>query len=474
MPVALPRIDVRHAFFMAMETAWIATLLAFLDAMVGPAGRPAAAWTLWLYPAAYVYVRLEPRLARRPGPRLAARLLLGAAAGIATVLALLKPAAPGLAAGLAAGDAAAAVAGLAEAGAAPVLLVVCASAFAAARGWLLGPRQLDGDGFMAALQLGLMILLAVAFLGHLAGLPATTAVIGTTIFLALGLYGLWLCRWLDSDIPRRVPGGFGWPVLAAAIVGLVLLAGALWWTQFDRGVIDALLAPVYWLGDALNRLLLYLSQFVPAHRPLGMEAPPPVRPPAAPMAERSFRFTEWTRLIGQVFLVLSLSGLVLMIVLRNLGDLLAWLNRRHRRARGILHDPSSAGLWDDLKEFVAALAAALRRLGSRLAALLRRSGDGDHAEVRAVRHIYGRLLSWAAKHGHPRPIGQTPDEFLPTLVALGPQARAELTLITATYVGVRYGAAIPETDQVAAVRDGWRRIRRMRPARARTPAPAKT
>jgi hypothetical protein len=468
LPVASTRRrDVRHAFFMAMEVAWIATLLSFLDAMVGAAGRPAAAWSLWLYPAAYAYARLEPRIPARPLQRLALRIILGTAAGLATLAAIVWQAAFRTLAIDVTHDWSVALTQMADAGSAPVLLVIVACAFVIARGWLLGPRQLDGDGFLTGLQLGAIILLAVAFLHPLAGLPAAPVIFGTLAFLGLGLYGLWLCRWLDSDFAERMPGGVGWPILAAVVVGGILVLGGVWGTEVDHGLIDWLLTPVFWLGEAIKRLLLYLGQLMPVHQPLGLKAPAPVIRPEVVVADRPFRFGELTHLIGQIMLVTSVSLLAVLLVLRNLSDLLRWLSRRPRPARGIAHDPSSFGLWDDVRDILAMLKDIARRLG-RWLARWRRAGKDGTPEAWAVRRIYAKLLVRMANRGWPRAGSQTPHEYLEILGGALPHLRDDLALITEAYVGVRYGAAIPRPDHVAAVRDGWQRIRRSKPFRAKS------
>ncbi len=468
MPVvSTRRLDVRHAFFMAMEAAWIATLLFFLDAVVGAAGRPAAAWTLWLYPAGYAYARIEERMPVRPLRLLIMRILLGAVAGIGTLTAIVWQNAVGV---FDLGNDqtwSTAVALLVSAGPAPVILVVVACAFIMVRGWLLGPRQLGGSGFLAGLQLGAVILLAVAFLHPLTGAPAGATIIGTLLFLGAGLYGLWLCRWLDSDFAERAPGSIGWPLLAAAIVGFILLLGALWWSEVDHGLIDWLLSPVFWLGDMINRLLLYLGKFLPVYQPLGLESrPAAVRPELAPI-DQPYKFGDVTRLIGQIMLVASLSILGVLLVVRNLSDLLRWLSRRPRLARGIAREPSPANLWDDLKDIAAMLRDIFRRLG-RWLVRWRRTGTAEAPEVWAVRHIYAKVLARMANQGWPRAEAQTPHEFLEALGAVVPHLRDDLALITEAYVGVRYGAAIPRPDHVAAVRDGWRRIRRSKPSRAKS------
>jgi len=464
--ISTRRQDIRHAFFMAMEAAWIATLLAFLDAVVGAAGRPAAAWSLWLYPAAYAYVRIEDRMTAGPLRRLALRILMGAVAGLATLAVIVWPSAFGVIGAGADQTWSVAVAHLVGAGSAPVVLVVVACAFVMARGGLLAPRRIDGGGFLAGLQFGTVILLAVAFLHPLAGLPADTAIAGTLAFLGLGLYGLWLCRWLDSKFAERVPGSIGWPILAAAVVGGILLLGALWWSGVDHGLIDWLLTPVFWLGEMINQLLLWIGRLLPVYQPLGLESRPvAVRPEMMPI-DQPYKFGDVTRLIGQIMLALSLSLLGVLLVVRNLSDLLRWLSRRPRLARGIAREPSPFNLWDDLKDILAMLKEIARRLG-RWLTRWRRTGTAEAPEVWAVRRIYAKVLARMAHHGWPRAEAQTPHEYLEALGGAVPHLRADLALITEAYVGVRYGAAIPPSDQLAAVRDGWRRVRRTKPSPAK-------
>ncbi len=461
------RRDVRHAFFMAMEAAWIATLLSSLDALVGAAGRPAAAWSLWLYPAAYAYARIEPHMPLRPLPLYIARILVGVVAGIGTLAAIVWPSAFGV---IGLGDGRTwsdAVTQLVAAGPAPVILVIVACAFIMVRGWVLSPRQLDGGGFLAGLQFGTVILLVVAFLHPLAGAPAVTTIIGTLLFLGAGLYGLWLCRWLDSDFAERAPGSVGWPLVAAGIVGVILLLGALWWSKVDHGLIDWLLTPVFWLGEMINRLFLWLGRLMPIYQPLGLESRPvAVRPEMAPI-DQPYKFGELTRLIGQIMLATSLSILGVLLVVRNLSDLLRWLSRRPRLARGIAHEPSPTNLWEDLKDIAAMVRDILRRLG-RWLVRWRRARAAGAPEAWAVRHIYAKVLARMARQGWPRAEAQTPHEYLEILKGAVPHLRDDLALITEAYVGVRYGAVIPRPDRVAAVRDGWRRIRRSKPLRAKS------
>lgn len=461
---AFIRREIRHLFFVAMEIAWIATLLDFLDLTVGGPDRPATAWSLWLYPATYVYARLEQDANGNAHPlvRFARRVVIGGVAGLATLGWIVRPVLPHLRAPTGE-NWVIILSALTRIGAGPVILIAVGCGFAIARGWLLGPRRIDGNGFLAAFQTGIIALFAVAFLRHLAGMPTGGAIAGATLFLAFGLYGLWLSRWLDSDFAVRRTGSAGWPILAALIVGLVLGVGVMFGDGVNRSVIDWLLTPVVWLMGALGRLLVFLMGLLPSWEPSALPPPvamPKMAPPA--MGRQSYRFSEITHAIGAVMFTLSMVGLIALLILRNLGDLLRWLNRRGTRAPGIAHDASAFGFLDDLRAIIAALRAAAVRLIRWFMRLRRVRQAAPPAGVRAVRDVYARLLKWAARRGWPRPVGQTPYEYLAFLRGTVPHLEADLAAITDAYVAVRYGAANPQPDQIVAVRNGWRRIRRTR------------
>lgn len=467
LPSLSARREIRHAFFVAMEIAWIATLTDFLDAVIGGPARPATAWCLWLYPATYLYAHFEQASDPRPLVRLGLRFGLGATVGLATLCWIAWPVFPRLT-GASGDNWLLLVMAIAKLGVGPVIVAAFACAFAMARGWLLGPRRIDGDGFLAAFQTGVVVLFAVAFLRHVAGLPAAGTLTGATLFLAFGLYGLWLCRWLDSDLATRSVGRAGWPVLAAAIVGLVLAAGIAFGTRIDHTVIDWLLTPVFWLLNGLGLLLRFLLDLLPDWEPSRAPSFLPPKPPTPTVRHAPYRFGEISHAIGAVMFSTAMIGLLAMIILRNLGDLLRWLSRWSGRSPGIAHEASGFSFLDDIRAIAAALKAAARRLFAWLTGRWRHVPGLPSAEVRAVRGVYARLLLWAARRGWPRPAGQTPYEYLDLLRGVVPHLEAELATITEAYVAVRYGDAMPRPEQIIAVKDGWRRIRRTRKKRART------
>jgi hypothetical protein len=95
-----------------------------------------------------------------------------------------------------------------------------------------------------------------------------------------------------------------------------------------------------------------------------------------------------------------------------------------------------------------------------------------HAEN--IRRIYAALQAQAEKAGFGRREAETPNEYLPRLVAQFPEADAELGVITNAYVAVHYAQQEPTEAQVRQVRADWQRARERMAARTRAKPPTKS
>ena len=149
--------------------------------------------------------------------------------------------------------------------------------------------------------------------------------------------------------------------------------------------------------------------------------------------------------------------LILGVFLVILAFVLSGLRRMSARRKqpNALHpdDVSSIGslgsaLRDAFNIRAEQIAAGLSRLrpGSRMLASFR------------IRRIYAKLMSLSEDLGFPRHPSCTPREFLPMLEGHFPSLQMELTLITDSYVRVRYGE-FPEThEEVEDVETAWSRI----------------
>ena len=76
-----------------------------------------------------------------------------------------------------------------------------------------------------------------------------------------------------------------------------------------------------------------------------------------------------------------------------------------------------------------------------------------------IRRIYALMMDLARQLGIPRPPASTPLEFQPTLEDMLPDVKADVGLITAAYLRVRYGE-IPETsEEIQQVENAWDQVR---------------
>ena len=86
------------------------------------------------------------------------------------------------------------------------------------------------------------------------------------------------------------------------------------------------------------------------------------------------------------------------------------------------------------------------------------------ARLRAAAHIrqvYAEMLDLCEELGYPRPIAQTPLEFVPTLIQCFPGQEMTVGIITQAYISVRYGE-LPESHQeVVAVDGAWKQVQQI-------------
>ena len=152
-----------------------------------------------------------------------------------------------------------------------------------------------------------------------------------------------------------------------------------------------------------------------------------------------------------------LWGIVILVALLAVVSLTRWLNRsrdtKDEDRQSILE---KGDLWDILRQ---SLQDRLRQIGDGLASLAGlRHGHRLLAAAR-IRRIYAQLMEMSERLGDPRPVAQTPLEFLPTLEDAFPGRGIDLEDITRAYLRVRYGE-LPETRQeVDQVEEAWERVR---------------
>ena len=101
-----------------------------------------------------------------------------------------------------------------------------------------------------------------------------------------------------------------------------------------------------------------------------------------------------------------------------------------------------------------------RRGTRQIAATLQQLRNGRRWLAAAkIRRIYFQLMMMCEDLGFPRPLSQTPHEFLSTLERTMPTHIDDLKHITDAYVRVRYGEFPEHREEIAAFAAAWRRIR---------------
>jgi hypothetical protein len=145
--------------------------------------------------------------------------------------------------------------------------------------------------------------------------------------------------------------------------------------------------------------------------------------------------------------ILTVIVLIILLVLRRT----VW-----KREGGEDLDSQSAKMDQNLLSYLkAALRRSLEKLADNLDDLLRLRQARQYLAAARIRRIYARLLTLSAKLDLPRPAARTPLEFLPSLQALFPGLKGELSTITDAYLLVRYGELPESPEALQDVETAW-------------------
>lgn len=89
----------------------------------------------------------------------------------------------------------------------------------------------------------------------------------------------------------------------------------------------------------------------------------------------------------------------------------------------------------------------------------------------SIRRIYQQMCLTAESVGYPRGRSDTPYEYQTTLAEVWPSHNADVAIITAAYVKVRYGE-LPETqEELDAIGKAWQRLKQVKPEMAHNMQP---
>ncbi len=438
------------------ELCWLYVLLAMLDAKLA-GGALSVPWLLLLYPVAF---GLGLALKGLGGPG----LLKPVIGWLAWVTALLLSVKFQLYGGAAWGDAAwllaipRAFANILYAFGPSLLLLLTSGLL-----WWLGRRlagsSLDFAGTLSRFQFGLVVLLAALFAAAEFGLETAGSLAVTLAFFIFALAGLSLSHaregsgWLAGLYRGQWSGLLLVSIVVILLVGLLI--GAVLTADLLQYVVDGL----KWLWGVFTQLLAWVASLLPQPEPSEL---PPLTPPPDTITtpdESSpiLHLPDWLRRTVEGGWGILWFGLILVAVWRVTTDVFRWLRRRFPGRGGAEYESMKGAFRMDLLNFLRKIVRWLVKL--RPSFLYGRKPVAATPEAATVRELYRRFLHWAAGGGHPRQPQQTPLEYARALAEILPQARQELAFITTEYVSARYGALSYNIDELALLRESWRRLK---------------
>lgn len=439
----------------ALEACWLGTGLALLAPRLAP-GAPAPALLLAGLPLAWGLGRAAFRLS---AARRLPLLLSGTAIYLATALATWG-AADGGGTGGRLLSAAASLTRIAD-GPNAAQLALGAAGLTWACGLRLAARPAAPGRLVAEFQFGLLVLGLLFFVAVQAGVALAGMGPTAALFFTVFLVGAAAAR-----APQAAAGAPAPRAAAAVAVVLVLSIGALIAAVVTPELVAAVVAGLMELGSVVAAQIARFFRWLAALLP-----PPEIAPgaastggamPAPPGGSLPdlLRIPEGLRRAAGLLVAGFWIVLIALSLWRIAAELAAWLARRAAGDGEARVARLEGGLLQELRRLAAWFAD---RIGGLVRRLRRRAGRAPKrpapAGAQAVRRRYRRLLAWAARRGCRRRPGQTPNEFLPALVALRPAAAEEFARLTEIYIAVRYGGLDPDPPTLREIAAAWRRVK---------------
>jgi hypothetical protein len=286
-------------------------------------------------------------------------------------------------------------------------------------------------------------------------------------FFLVGMLALALRRAQMEGTRSRPVFSTRWLLLSLAVVGGLLLAGALLATAFSRDLAAVLFQPVLvvlgligwvlwtvfsWFIEALFWLLTPLLNFISSLTGNNFTIPrlgtviPWLDQLQENQSTNPSTLDPLLPLIGATVLLLALFILWLF-----------WSPSRRRRVVAPGEERESVWEWSMLPDLLAGLRGQHRAAPDpdSLDALSR---DPRYRHTVQVRQIYRQLLALGAARGVPRPLPETADELLPALERVLPGDPLPLRTITDVYDTVRYRSSPATEDEAAAAAAAWQAL----------------
>jgi hypothetical protein len=315
-------------------------------------------------------------------------------------------------------------------------------------------------------ELGLLLLLAQVLIVTLMPASSSARPVGIGIFvfyLFVGLLAMVFARVSFVGMRQRLrenPFDRHWAAVTlgvlAAAVGLSAVLGSLLTGQYKL-LLDwlaesfKLLVAVVIFVAALPALLLakLLEPFGPAIQQFLSRRPTPVPgmyPGPGGLLPRLTSSSSPISLAVQMIIFWTVFLVVVALILR-------YMRRRSGLSRQNLRDSESLLRRGEASSL---LRKSIQELLSELAGRLR--PDQRALAAARIRRIYTQLMDLCLELNTPRPLAQTPLEFLPVMGEIFPAFKGDLELVTRAYNAVRYGE-LPETqNEIGAIEEAWKQI----------------
>ena len=341
----------------------------------------------------------------------------------------------------------------------PALLILLISAVIWWAGRRLAIIRLNFPATVSEFQFGLAVILIIFFFAAQLGVELSNSITAVLSFSLSALLAISIAHagegtgWLSGLNQGH------WVGLLLVSIGIILIIGLLIGSVITPDLLHVIMDWLKWVWNQIMKGIIFLVSLLPTPEPteLPLVAPAPevdsdalVRKAVEgfiPKAVRDGLRIGWTILV---------SGAIIMALWRVSSDIFGWLRRKLTNMSGGEVEPLTGA-------FMADILSLLRRILLKLFGIkltIRLKGRAGSAEVTPVRQIYRHMLHWVAGRGWPRPVFQTPYEYLITLEELMPASGDALKFITQQYVSDRYGMLAPSEEELHRIREDWHHVKK--------------
>lgn len=344
----------------------------------------------------------------------------------------------------------------------PITLLLLMGIYAWWRGLSLAQASFDFDGVGFRFRLGVLMVALQALINTWVGRIDMGGLL--TAFFFFGLLAVALARQEDlgrSEANVALPLKGPWLAILSGsvllVLGLAALLALVLTPQGIRAILDlfrpleplvvlvlyAILIAVSFIVELLYNILASILQRIinpnaPAQPFILLPRPPPTVLQQPDQLNALAAFFDPLRIVCAVVLV----GGILLAMALSLNNIQKRTRRRGNETR------ENVPVAIDLNP--------LRRLRDWLR---KPELSADDSDVASIKRIYANLVKLSARRGFPRRDAETPYEFMRDLRETLPGTLDEERAITDAYVRVHYGEHAPGADEVAMVKEAWKKIR---------------